>query len=83
MTNFVTLTRPSLQILEKTQTEVFSVSGFLVRSLMNKIVNSRTSNDTDMKLGPVTKLDKKNTPQKNLTMTSCQKNCDATVTFPI
>ena len=31
--------------------------------------NSRTSNDIDMKLGPVTKLDKRN---KTTTITSCQ-----------
>ena len=36
--------------------------------------NSRTSNDIDMKLGPVTKFDKGNTtPLKKLPMTSCQK----------
>ena len=33
--------------------------------------NSRTSDDIDMKLGPVVKLDKKR--QKNLTVTSCQQ----------
>ena len=37
----------------------FQISG---QSLMNKNChNSRSSNDIDMKLGPVTKLDKKNT----------------------
>ena len=36
--------------------------------------NSRTSDDIDMKLGPVTKLDKKSkTTSKNLTLTSGQK----------
>ena len=36
--------------------------------------NSRTGADIDMKLGPVTKLDKENeTSTKNLTMTSCLK----------
>ena len=36
--------------------------------------NSRTSNDIDMKLGPVTKRNKRNTKtQKNLTMTPCQQ----------
>ena len=36
--------------------------------------NSRTNYETDMKLGPVTKLDKRNkTTSKNLTMTSCRK----------
>ena len=36
--------------------------------------NSRTSHDIDMKLGLVTKLDKRNEARsKNLTITSCQK----------
>ena len=36
--------------------------------------NSRTSDDIDMKLGPVTNLDKRNkTASKKLTMTSCRK----------
>ena len=36
--------------------------------------NSRTNDDIDMKLGTITKLDKKNkTVVKKLTMTSCQK----------
>ena len=35
--------------------------------------NSRTSNDIEMKLGPLTKLDKRNkTTSKKLTMTSCR-----------
>ena len=35
-------------------------------ALLTKIVNSRTSHDIDMKLGPVPKLDKRNmaTPKK-------------------
>ena len=64
MLNLVNLTCPSLQILGKTQTEVFSISRFLVNLLWKKIVqnenNSRTSDDIDVKLGPVTKLDKRN-----------------------
>ena len=36
--------------------------------------NSRTSDDIDMKFGPVTKLDKRNkTTSKKLTSTSCRK----------
>ena len=36
--------------------------------------NSRTSDDIDMKLGPVTKLDKRNKIiAKNLTITSCRQ----------
>ena len=35
---------------------------------------SRTSDDIDMKLGPVTKLDNRNKATlKNMTMTSCQQ----------
>ena len=61
MPNLVSLTRPSLQILDKTQMGVFPVSGFLLKSLINKNGhNSRTSNDIVIKLGPVTKLDKRN-----------------------
>ena len=50
MSNMVSLTRSSLKILEKTQTGVFSISGFLVKSLIKKNWhNYRTSNDIDMK----------------------------------
>ena len=50
----------------------FQISGqFLIKENCH---NSRTSDDTDMKLGPVTKLDKRNkTTSKNLTLTSCRK----------
>ena len=51
MPNFVSLTQPNLQLLDK--------------SCRNKHVrNSRTSNYIDMKLGPVTKLDERNTSSK-------------------
>ena len=50
----------------------FRISG---QSLIKRnCQNSWTSNDIGMKLGPETKLDKKNkTTSKNLTMTSCRK----------
>ena len=50
----------------------FRISG---QSLINENCgNSRTSNDVGMKLGPVTKLDKRNTAtSKKLMMTSCQQ----------
>ena len=38
MSNLVFLTRSSLQILDKTQARVFSISGFLVKFLIKKIV---------------------------------------------
>ena len=45
--------------------------------------NSRASDDIDMKLGPVSKIDKKNktTSKKNLTMTSCQKIVTSSLFF--
>ena len=46
----------------------------VVNPSSKKIYNSRTSDDIDMKLGLVTKLDKrKKTTSKKLAMTSCQK----------
>ena len=42
--------------------------------IKENVHNSRTSNDIDIKLGQVTKLDKRNkTTSKKLTMTSCQQ----------
>ena len=50
----------------------FQISG---QSFINKNChNSRISHDNDIKLGPVTKLDTRNTTtSKKLTITSCQK----------
>ena len=46
--------------------------------------NSRTSNDTDMKLGPVTKPDKRNkTTSKLFDDDVISTNCDLIVIFPI
>ena len=54
MSNVVSLTHPSCQILDKTQTDLFTISRFMVMSLINKgCHNSRRSNDIDMKLEPV------------------------------
>ena len=77
MPNLVSVNRfSSLQMLNKTQTGVFLISGFLVKSPVNRSCrNSGNSKDIDMKLEPVTKLDKRNrnTSKKKLTMTSCQQ----------
>ena len=44
--------------------------------------NSRTNDDIDMKLGTITKLDKKNkTVVKKLTMTSCRKTVTSLLFF--
>ena len=88
--NLVFLTQPSLQILGKTQTGVFPVFGrgyfrfsdggipdFRISGqslIKGNCHNSRTSDDIDMKVGPVTKLDKRNkTTSKMLMITSCRK----------
>ena len=60
----------------------FQISG---QSLIKKNYNSRTSDDIEVKLGPVTKIDKRNkTASKNLAMMSCW-HCyfDIIVIFPI
>ena len=46
--------------------------------------NSRTSHDTDIKLGPVTKLDQRNTvTSKNFADDVMSVDCDTNVFFPI
>ena len=46
--------------------------------------NSRTSNDIDMELGPVTKTDKRNTAMlKKFDNDLILANCDVIVIFPI
>ena len=62
---------------------VFSISGFLVKSLINKnCPNSKTSNNIDMKLGPVTKLGEKNTTtSKKFDDDVVLANDDVIVTF--
>ena len=56
---------------KKPQTGEIPISGFLFKSLINKNYdNSRNRCDIDMKLGPITKLDK--TTSKKLKMTSCR-----------
>ena len=51
MPNLVSLTFPSLRILDKAQMGAFPMSRFLVKPRMNKsFFKSRTSYDVDMKL---------------------------------
>ena len=85
MTNLVTLTGHSLQILDETQTRVFSIFGYLVKCLINKnCPNSRTSNCIDMKLGPATKLDKGyKTTSKKVDNDPVSTNYDIFVIFPV
>ena len=78
MPNLVLLTRSSLQILGKTQTRVSPISGqSLIKVFCHK---TRTSDDTDINLGPVTKLNKrKKTTSKNV----MSANHDVIIVFPI
>ena len=71
--SLVSLVCFSLHILDKIQTGVFRVSAFLASPKKN-CHKSRTSNDIDMKTGPVTKLDKGNkATSKKLMMIHCQQ----------
>ena len=60
MPNLVSLAHSNLQVLGKSQTGVFPISGLLVNPLKTKRHNSRTSDYIDMKLGPVIQTEKKN-----------------------
>ena len=69
----VSLTRPILQIFGKTQTGVFSISGFLVNPLSKKII-----------LTWVTKLDKRNKATSKMFYDKVMSaNCEVIVVFPI
>ena len=83
MPHLVFLTCSSLQIFEKTQMGVFPISGFLAKFFINKNrYKSRTSDDIDMKLGPVTKLDKRNTTtSKEFDSNVVSTNYDTSVIF--
>ena len=62
---------------------LFPISGFLV-ILKEKCHNSRTSGDIDMKLEPVTKLDKRNkTASKKFNDEVMSGNCDVIVVSSI
>ena len=82
MPNLVSLTGPSVQILDKIQTGIsdFRISGqFFINENCH---NSRTSHDINMKFGPVTKLDKKKTvtqKKKKKDDDVISENCDVIV----
>ena len=83
--NLVSITRPSLSDIGKNSdggTSNFRISG---QSLIKENChNSRTSDDIDLKLGPVTKRDKRNKiTSKKIDFDVMLKNCDANVIFRI
>ena len=85
MPNLVSLTSPSLRVLGKTQTR--GVSDFRIsgQSLIKvNCHNSRTSDDIDMKLGPLPKLDKRNKKtSEKFDDDAMSASCDVIVIFPI
>ena len=68
-------THPTLQILGKTQTGGISDFRISVQFLIKiNWHNSRTSDDIDMEVGPITKLDKRNKRiSKKMTIMSCRQ----------
>ena len=81
MPNLVFITRPSLQILGKTGISDFKISG---QSLIKRNChNPRPSDDIDTKLGPVTKIDKRNKMSKKLDDDVISENYDIIVIFSI
>ena len=80
----VSLTCPSPQILGKTQKRVFPISEFLVNPLKTKnCYNSKTSHEINMELGPVPKLDRKNTKTSDkFDDDVISGSCDVIVFFP-
>ena len=82
MPSLVSITRPSLQILGKTQTGVFPISG---QSLVKENChNSRVRDDIDMKLGPVTTIGKRNkTTSNKIDDDVMSENCDVTAIYRI
>ena len=83
MPNLAFLTSP--EILGKTKTGDISDFQISDQSLINQnCCNSRTSYDNDMKLGPVAKLDKRNTAtSKKSDNDFISANCEVIVNFPI
>ena len=76
------LTRLSLSYWANLRRGYFQISG---QSLIKRnCLNSWTSDKIDMKLGPVTKLDKRNkTISKNFDDDVTSENCDVIAIFPI
>ena len=85
MPNLVSLTRPSLQIFGEKSDE--SISDFQISGqsfIKENCHNSRTSDDTDMKLGSVTKFNKRNkATSKKIDDGVVSSNCDVIVIFLI
>ena len=85
MPNLVYLTCPSCQVLDKTQTGRV-IYNFRISSqslIKPSCHNSRTSDDIDRKIGPVTKLEQRDkATQKKLVMASV-RNCEVVVIFVV
>ena len=85
--NLGSLTRTRSPILDKIPTRVFSISRFLNKAFKNKNChNSKTSNEIEMKLGPLSKLETRNMKYNNAKKFKDEvlsANYDVIVIFPI
>ena len=59
MTSLVLINHPGFE--DKIQTGLLSISAFLVKSHMKELRNSKTNYNIDMKLGPLSSLEKRDT----------------------
>ena len=86
MPNLVSPSHSSLQISGKTQMRVFLISGFLVNPLIKEenCHNSRATDKIQMKLGSLTKLEKRHKIMlKKSNDDIMPTNCDVITIFPI
>ena len=82
MPNLISLTCSNIGQIPDGYISNFSISG--QSFIKENYHNSRTSDDIDMKLGLVTKLDKKNkTPSKNFDDKVLLESYDIFVSFPV
>ena len=75
----------NLRTYDKVQTGVLSISGALVKSFTNKnCLNSKISNNIDMKLEPLSKLEMENTmTSKEFEYDGMWANYDVIIILPI
>ena len=84
MPNLVFLSCSSFQVLKKNSRRgYFQLPNFQPNSLHKNCINSRSSNDIGMRLGPVTKFDEKNTIASKKNYDSVSANYEATLIFSI
>ena len=84
MPHLVFLTRPKLDIGQNSDGGISNFQIYGQSLIIGNCHDSRASNDTDMNLGPVTKLDKRNkTTPKKFDDNVMSNNCDVIAIFSI